>query len=109
MIVVIGNTCHQLVEFFQARWGGVIRNVKPSSARAKPSFEWRISGYKAKWFLEDISQFVVSDKYTERIRLAIESENVRRAFGSLSPETRGRLHELRDRMRELNRRGVHVV
>lgn len=37
--VILGNTDHEVVDFYVQRWGGRVRLRKPSSERARPCFE----------------------------------------------------------------------
>ena len=57
--VLIVNTNREVLELFQQRWGGDIKQNKQHKAHWKVSYTWRVSHAACLAFLQDIHPFLV--------------------------------------------------
>jgi len=103
--VSVTNTDRDVVDFFHSHWGGHLRSVGKPSERAREAFEWRLySSSLAAMFAEQILPYIKTTRVRQKMELLIEASATRQR-GSRDPDYKARQHELRERMRKLNRRG----
>ena len=60
--VLIVNTNREVLELFQQRWGGDIKQNKQQKAHWKVSYTWRVSYAACQQFLKDVYPFLVVKK-----------------------------------------------
>lgn len=108
LLVTTANTTEEFILFLRERWGGSTRKRKPQTKRSRPAFEWTLGGGQAIFFLRDIEPYIKACRNIDRLKIAFESEELRRSRGQRGSETRSKLHGLLEAMRVLNKRGVEV-
>lgn len=102
--VSLTNTDAEIVEFYVGRWGGKVRRFEPGG-RAKTAFTWMLNSRQAARFLEIIQPHLRTTKTKEKVALALLSQSLRRR-GARDPGYRAMQLGFKERMHELNRRGI---
>lgn len=103
-LVSVTNTDAEVIDFFQVRWPGSIRTIRPKSPRAREAQCWALYGSRVLPFLLDILPYVRRSAVRAKCELVIESQRMRRR-GSRAPDYAPTLETFRDRIRVLNQRG----
>ncbi len=70
LCVSIANTEKHLLDFFQSRWGGAMREMK-MFGNCKRAWRWILSSQQAAVYLADIQPFVFGKRMKERIFLGL--------------------------------------
>lgn len=60
--ILIVNTNKEILEMFQKRWGGDIKENKRVKANWKTAYTWRVSHKSCLDFLQDINEYVIIKK-----------------------------------------------
>lgn len=108
VVVILGNTDEQVVDFFYQRWGYWKQPAYGSREGRQPAWYWTAAGPGAEVFLRDIRPYLRTDRVRRKVELALgfrdhQSRSRRRQS---DPRYKERQRELYAQMRILNRRGV---
>jgi len=108
LLVIVGNTDRQILDFFQERWPGWLQPAYGKRPRRQPAWTWTLAAGKAEAFLRAIEPYLRTDRVKDKLRLALEFRSFqttkKREWGR--PEYRARQRKLYAAMRVLNRRGI---
>jgi len=96
--VIVGNTDHQVIDFFCRHWPGCVTVHNPANVNqnAREAWDWRIGGWKALLFLREMRPHFRTDRVIGKTVLVLDA-------GGL-PHAQRREHVAR--IRVLNRRGL---
>lgn len=108
LLVTLGNTDRQVVEFFHDRWGGWLQPVYGERPGRQPAWTWTVTAGRAETFLRKLRPHVVTDRVKRKLAIALA---FRKHQSSLPHDWRDPAYKPHQRslyleMRELNRRGV---
>lgn len=111
LVVIIGSTDTQIVNFFHRRWGGWNQPAYGPRPGRKPARYWTVAGPAAAAFLQAIAPHIVTVRVRRKLLLAFD---FRRAQSRLkrvwrTPEYKQSQIQAYNEMRELNRRGLRKV
>ena len=105
--VLIVNTNREVLEMFQQRWGGDIKQNKQQKAHWKVSYTWRVSYAACQQFLKDVYPFlVIKKKQAEAAFIFFDNQpgkGKRWTDGSLGEANKAILS-----IKQLNKKGVEV-
>jgi len=99
----IGNTDHQIIDFFHQRWGGSM-HVKKAGNNQKPAYYWALTGTRAGWFVTDLLPYFKSRRNLDRTYLIISTEKAR-LYAPKSKATKSLITKALTHFKQLNARG----
>lgn len=105
--VLVVNTNREVLELFQQRWGGDIKQNKQHKAHWKISYTWRVSHISCQHFLKDIYPFlVVKKKQAEAAFIFFEAQPGK---GKRWSETGlEEANKAINQIKQLNKKGIEV-
>lgn len=71
LCVSVVNTERAIVDYFQSRWGGVIRKLNTKQSNRKTAWRWILSSRQAERYLLSVQPFALTSRMKERIFLGL--------------------------------------
>jgi hypothetical protein len=106
--VQVTNTDAEIIDIFQRYWPGHIVRFRPRGTNARPVIKWELNSRpKICAFLRVIAPEIRTSRNRARIALMLEAEAFR-LQGTHKSGYKKACQQFRERMRILNRRGVHA-
>jgi hypothetical protein len=111
LIVTLGNTDAEMVDFFHERWGGWKQPAYGERPGRQPAWYWTVAGPRAEDFLRELAPHVRTQRVRRKVELGLEfrASQSRLKREQARPEYKERHRDLYAQMRALNRRGVQEV
>ena len=78
LCVSVVNTDRQIVDWFQSRWPGYMKEATGLRVRQRPAWVWVTAAHKAVRFLEAIRPYVVRDAVRDKIDHALAFQQQKR-------------------------------
>ena len=108
VVVTLGNTDEQVVDFFMAKWPGYKQPAYGKRPGRKPAWYWTVIAKRATEFLLAIRPFIRTERVQRKVALALEFQSFRTRDMKIcrTPEYKDRQRRIYRDMKLLNKRGV---